>query len=75
VLVNNLGIAPARDGFLEVGDEDWRRTLDVKLLSMIRACRAAIPTITFDGVTGALAAALRSRPRTAAPANAKPDAR
>jgi NAD(P)-dependent dehydrogenase (short-subunit alcohol dehydrogenase family) len=49
VLVNNLGIAPVRNGFLEVGDEDWRRTLDVNLLSMIRACRATIPSMIAAG--------------------------
>jgi len=43
VLVNNVGIAPYREGFLSVGDDDWRLVLDVNFMSMVRMCRAAIP--------------------------------
>jgi NAD(P)-dependent dehydrogenase (short-subunit alcohol dehydrogenase family) len=49
VLVNNLGIAPVRTGFLEVTDGDWHRTLEVNLLSMIRASRAVIPAMASQG--------------------------
>ena len=49
VLVNNVGIAPYRQGFLDVTDEDWRATLDVNVLSMVRACRAVIPSMIEHG--------------------------
>jgi NAD(P)-dependent dehydrogenase (short-subunit alcohol dehydrogenase family) len=49
VLVNNVGIAPYRQGFLDVTDEDWRATLDVNFLSMVRACRAVIPSMIEHG--------------------------
>lgn len=49
VLVNNLGVAPYRRGFLHVTDEDWRATLEVNLLSMVRACRAVIPAMIGQG--------------------------
>lgn len=49
VLVNNLGIAPVRRGFLEVTDSDWHRTVDVNVLSMIRATRAVIPSMVAQG--------------------------
>jgi NAD(P)-dependent dehydrogenase (short-subunit alcohol dehydrogenase family) len=43
VLVNNVGIAPAREGFLTVSDADWQLVLETNLMSMIRTCRAVIP--------------------------------
>ncbi|WAH37562.1 SDR family NAD(P)-dependent oxidoreductase [Alicyclobacillus dauci] len=43
VLVNNVGIAPAREGFLSVSDEDWRSVLETNLMSMVRTSRAVIP--------------------------------
>jgi NAD(P)-dependent dehydrogenase (short-subunit alcohol dehydrogenase family) len=43
VLVNNVGIAPHRNGFLDVGDDDWKRLFEINFFSMIRACRAALP--------------------------------
>ena len=49
VLVNNLGVAPYRQGFLHVSDEDWRTTLEVNVLSMVRACRAVIPAMIGHG--------------------------
>lgn len=50
VLVNNVGTAPARtDGFLSVGDEEWRRTIDLNLLAAVRVTRAALPVMLDAG--------------------------
>jgi len=49
VLVNNVGIAPPRDGFLSVSDADWAALMDVNFMSMVRACRAAIPHMLERG--------------------------
>jgi NAD(P)-dependent dehydrogenase (short-subunit alcohol dehydrogenase family) len=43
ILVNNVGIAPAREGFLAVSDEDWAEVFQANLMSMIRTTRAALP--------------------------------
>jgi NAD(P)-dependent dehydrogenase (short-subunit alcohol dehydrogenase family) len=42
VLVNNVGIAPAREGFLQTSDEDWTQMFETNLMSMVRASRAAL---------------------------------
>lgn len=50
VLVNNVGSAPARTGgFLSVTDEEWRRTLDLNLLTAVRVTRAALPAMLSAG--------------------------
>lgn len=49
VLVNNVGVAPHRDGFLSVSDAEWLRILEINFFSMIRACRAAIPRMVDQG--------------------------
>ena len=49
VLVNNVGIAPHRDGFLEVGDADWKELFELNFFSMVRCCRAAIPPMVERG--------------------------
>lgn len=43
VLVNNLGVAHPRGGFLSVSDDDWRSLIEVNFLSMVKASRAVIP--------------------------------
>ncbi|RYM06874.1 SDR family oxidoreductase [Sporolactobacillus sp. THM7-7] len=43
ILVNNVGIAVYKSSFLDLTDEDWDRTLQTNLYSMIRVSRAAIP--------------------------------
>jgi NAD(P)-dependent dehydrogenase (short-subunit alcohol dehydrogenase family) len=43
VLINNVGIAPGRGGFLDVSDHDWMLMFRTNLMSMVRATRAAIP--------------------------------
>lgn len=44
VLVNNVGSAPARPGgFLSITDEQWFATLNLDLMTAVRACRAVLP--------------------------------
>lgn len=44
VLVNNVGSAPARPGgFLSITDEDWLATINLDLMTAVRATRAALP--------------------------------
>jgi NAD(P)-dependent dehydrogenase (short-subunit alcohol dehydrogenase family) len=49
VLVNNVAIAPNRDSFLDVSDADWTTVMDINFMSMVRACRAAIPHMRSQG--------------------------
>jgi NAD(P)-dependent dehydrogenase (short-subunit alcohol dehydrogenase family) len=46
VLVNNVGaVQPRLGGFLSVTDEDWLATMNLNLMSAVRACRAALPEL------------------------------
>jgi putative oxidoreductase len=46
VLVNNVGAFDARiDGFASVTDAQWLATLEINLLSTVRAIRAGLPSI------------------------------
>ena len=48
VVVNNAG--GARPGTFEaLTDDDWRGDIDVKLLAMVRVCRAALPHLRRTG--------------------------
>jgi NAD(P)-dependent dehydrogenase (short-subunit alcohol dehydrogenase family) len=49
IVVNNVGIAPYRGGFLQVTDEEWRHVLDTNLMSMVRTSRAALPHMVASG--------------------------
>jgi NAD(P)-dependent dehydrogenase (short-subunit alcohol dehydrogenase family) len=50
ILVNNVGSAPARTGgFLAVTDEEWQATLNINLMSAVRATRAALPAMLAAG--------------------------
>jgi NAD(P)-dependent dehydrogenase (short-subunit alcohol dehydrogenase family) len=49
ILVNNVGVAPHRDGFLTVSDKDWLSLIELNFLSMVRCCRAAIPHMVEQG--------------------------
>lgn len=49
VLVNNVGVAPYRESFLSVGDDQWRSLLDINFFAMVRASRAAIPHMIARG--------------------------
>jgi 3-oxoacyl-[acyl-carrier protein] reductase/bacilysin biosynthesis oxidoreductase BacG len=42
VLVNSIGAAKSGD-FLELSDEDWRESLELKLYGIVRTCRAVVP--------------------------------
>lgn len=53
VLVNNVGIASARESFLEVSDEDWYLTIDTNFMSAVRAARAVLPGMV-ERQTGAI---------------------
>ncbi|MGJ9411839.1 SDR family NAD(P)-dependent oxidoreductase [Aeromicrobium sp. CF4.19] len=48
VLVNNLGIFGARPA-LEITDDEWRRFMDVNVLSAVRLIRAYLPGMTAQG--------------------------
>ena len=43
VLVNNLGAASPRGGFLQVDDAEWQRVFELTFFSAVRASRAALP--------------------------------
>ena len=43
VLVNNVGAASPRSGFLQVGDDEWQRVFELTFFSAVRASRAALP--------------------------------
>jgi NAD(P)-dependent dehydrogenase (short-subunit alcohol dehydrogenase family) len=53
ILVNNVGGGPEvhgpRPGFLAVTDADWHATLELNLLSAIRATRAVLPLMVEQG--------------------------
>ena len=49
ILVNNVGVAPHREGFLAVADEDWRALFELNFFSMVRATRAALPVMLAQG--------------------------
>jgi NAD(P)-dependent dehydrogenase (short-subunit alcohol dehydrogenase family) len=48
VLINNVGVCFARS-FDELTDEDWIRTLELNLMSCIRATRVALPIMRARG--------------------------
>jgi NAD(P)-dependent dehydrogenase (short-subunit alcohol dehydrogenase family) len=50
ILVNNVGGAPARTGgFLSITDQDWLATLNLNLMTAVRATRAALPAMIEAG--------------------------
>jgi NAD(P)-dependent dehydrogenase (short-subunit alcohol dehydrogenase family) len=61
VVVNNLGIAPARaEGFLGVTDEEWLDTFRVNVLSMVRVTRAALPHLLANDHSSVVSVASES---------------
>ena len=66
VLVNNVGVAPFRDGFLSVSDADWKSLLELNFFSMVRACRAALPHMLRAG-RGAIVSIASDSARMPAP--------
>lgn len=49
ILVNCAGIAPVRESALDGTDEDWRHSIDVNFLSVVRMCRALVPAMVEGG--------------------------
>jgi NAD(P)-dependent dehydrogenase (short-subunit alcohol dehydrogenase family) len=50
ILVNNVGGAPPRTaGFLGITDEDWLATLNLNLMTAVRATRSALPAMLAAG--------------------------
>jgi NAD(P)-dependent dehydrogenase (short-subunit alcohol dehydrogenase family) len=43
ILVNNVGTGAAREGFLDVSDDDWKQVLETNFMSMVRTSRAVLP--------------------------------
>jgi NAD(P)-dependent dehydrogenase (short-subunit alcohol dehydrogenase family) len=68
VLVNNLGASPVHESFLKTTDEHWERIFNVNLYSMVRATRAALPSLMSSrGVVVSIASVLAREPRTIQP--------
>jgi len=42
VLVNNVGVASPRSGFLDISDDEWQRVFNLTFFSAVRASRAAL---------------------------------
>jgi len=53
VLVNNVGLAPFRDGFLTTSLDDWRALFELNFFVAVRAARAVLPSMVASGA-GAL---------------------
>lgn len=49
VLFNNAGAASPGEGFLDVTDEQWNRTLGLNLLGYVRTARAVLPHMLARG--------------------------
>jgi NAD(P)-dependent dehydrogenase (short-subunit alcohol dehydrogenase family) len=50
ILVNNVGGAPARTGgFLSITDEEWLSTVNLNLMTAVRATRSVLPAMIAAG--------------------------
>jgi NAD(P)-dependent dehydrogenase (short-subunit alcohol dehydrogenase family) len=50
ILVNNVGaVTPRMNGFLDVTDEEWFRSLTLNLMAAVRTTRAALPMMLEAG--------------------------
>ena len=49
VLVNNLGAASPRTGFLEINDAEWQQVFNLTFFSAVRTSRAALPYLLAAG--------------------------
>lgn len=50
ILVNNVGaVTPRTNGFLMINDDQWQTTIELNLLTAIRAIRAALPPMLTAG--------------------------
>ena len=67
LLVNNVGGNPAPvGGFLSVDDSHWDHVFELNLMSAVRACRAALPSLVERG--GAIVNVASANARMAQPA-------
>lgn len=66
ILVNNVGVAPFREGFLAVSDAEWLELMELNFLSMVRCCRAAIPHM-LDAGAGSIVSIASDTARVPAP--------
>ena len=48
-IVNNVGTFPYREGFLETSVDEWKRSIDINFLSMVRLTRGALPHMLKGG--------------------------
>jgi NAD(P)-dependent dehydrogenase (short-subunit alcohol dehydrogenase family) len=51
ILINNIGATDSRagQGFLQLLDSDWSEMMEINLMSVVRATRAALPHMTSPG--------------------------
>jgi NAD(P)-dependent dehydrogenase (short-subunit alcohol dehydrogenase family) len=49
ILVNNVGISPQYDGFLDISEVEWARTFNTNFFSAVRAARATLPHFVDHG--------------------------
>ncbi|WP_329454565.1 SDR family NAD(P)-dependent oxidoreductase [Streptomyces sp. NBC_01497] len=49
ILINGLGAAKPRTGFLDVDDAEWQRIFNVSFFGTVRATRAALPHLLASG--------------------------
>src|SRR5262249_26693427 len=49
ILVNNVGVASPRGGFLDVDDAEWQRVFNLTFFGAVRASRAALPLMLLAG--------------------------
>lgn len=54
ILVNNVGVTIARDGFLGVDDRAWLDGFETNVMSTVRMSRFLIPVMTEQGHGGAI---------------------
>jgi len=48
-LISCAAVAPVRSSVLEGTDDDWRRTIDINFLSIVRMCREVVPAMKRTG--------------------------
>jgi NAD(P)-dependent dehydrogenase (short-subunit alcohol dehydrogenase family) len=63
VLFNNAGVAFGAGAFVEMTDDQWRRSLDVNIMGAVNLCRQVLPAMISSGrgsiINNASIAALR----------------
>jgi NAD(P)-dependent dehydrogenase (short-subunit alcohol dehydrogenase family) len=66
IVFNNAGVAYGAGPFLDMTEDQWRRTLDVNLMGIVNMCQAAIPEMRKRGggsiINNSSDAGLRGQP-------------